>query len=623
MHEAMGKHMAMNDEVQATDVVGCPMYAIHAVRPALAADDELVFPHHKRVVVQYSTEASGSHALHLYYGEKELTFDEPELFAFGEGLARCERFFARDATAWGSGYAWPRIRALLEQLLDEGILRRVDAQMSDAVSAPYGPRPSPLPPAESAVPRTWFECEAITRELTGRPLELGYLESIVPIYRVAHIALDAEGRQVGEANVFPKPLRLDISTEWRTCPHPGSRFQQELPMNVTALKSMRASWKPMLVTLRRIREAYLRRVPQARYGWTVGSLERLSSLILTVPAYVLMRNPHPVANGQLHPVLSSMYRVTDGVRMTMHYMLFIPFYEPTRAPDTAVTSTELYAYAERNALFLSDHGVCAGPKAMIDEFLHVLVDGQPVAGEESTVLDPAIEAALADLDAAFAYGFYGLQVHAVVSSLWTAIAPTCEKLWAMLEAWPEEKSTAWLAFRERLQNLVTFIQTQTLVQTEAWRVSRDRAYADMYEQAAHGLGSACVGRTLAAYLTPVWEAHHGYAREQLRVLLGQRLCLPHALQNPALEGLVACLLDYLRQEQVIVRATCEIQQHINHLLGRTSPLRPLTASDLHVYYLLQEVTRRPPYLIDELEEALGLHIVVTADTIELTARAAR
>ena len=100
-------------------------------------------------------------------------------------------------------------------------------------------------------------------------------------------------------NVFPKPLRLDIPTEWRTCPHPGSRFQQELPMNVTALKSMRAYWQPMLVALRRIREAYLRRVPQDRDGWTVGSLERLSSLILTVPAYVLMRSHPVVANGQL------------------------------------------------------------------------------------------------------------------------------------------------------------------------------------------------------------------------------------------------------------------------------------------------------------------------------------
>ena len=622
MQESIGERLERHDEVSTTDVVGCPIPAMHHEQPALAAADELIFPHHKRVVVQYVTDTSGGRALHLYYGEKEIAFDEPELFAFGEALARSERFVARDAMAWGAGYAWSRIQALLAQLLDEGILHRVEADTSDAVAPHNGSCPSPRPPAESAVPRTWLECEAITCEWTGHPVELGYVEAIVPIYRVAHCALDAEDRQVGEANVFPKSLRLDISTEWRTCQYPGSRFQQELPMNVTALKSMRIHWKPMMVTLRRIREAYLRRVPQAQDGWTVGSLERLATLILTVPAYMLMRSHNAVVNGQLHPVLSSMYRVTDGVRMTTHYMLFIPVDVPTRAPDAPVTSDEIYAYAECNALFLSDFGVCAGPKAMMDEFLHVLIDGKPVEGEESVVLDPAIEAALAGLDAAFNYGFYGLQAHAVVFSLWPAIARTYERLWDMLEAWPEEASETLLALRNRLQGSVTLMRTRSFIRTEAWRASRERAYADMYEQAARGLGSEGAGRTLSASLTPVWEGHHGYAMAQLRVLLGQRLCPPHVRQSPALEGLVACVMDYLRQEQAIVRATCEIQQCINDLLGRTPPLRPLQASDLYVYYLLQDVKRQPPYLVHDLEEGLGLHIVVTSNTIEITARAA-
>ena len=622
MQQSMGERLERHDEVTATDVVGCPIPAMHHEQPALAAADELIFPHHKRVAAQYVTDASGGRVLYLYYGEKEIAFDEPELFAFGEGLARSERFCARDAMAWGTGYEWRRVQELLEQLLEEGILHRVEANTSDAVAPHNGPRPSPLPPAASAVPRTWLECEAITRELTGHPLELGYLEAIVPIYRVAHIALDAEERQVGEANVFPKPLRLDIPTEWRTCQYPGSRFQQELPMNVTALKSMRAHWKPLMVALRRIREAYIRRVPQARYGWTVGSLERLSTLILTVPAYALMRRHNRVENGQLHPVLSSLYRVTDGVRMTTHYMLFIPVDVPTRASDTPVTSDDIYAYAEYNALFLSDYGVCAGPKAMIDEFLHVLIDGWPVAGEESVVLDPAIEAALADLDAAFDYGFYGLQAHAVVFSLWPAIARTYERLWDILETWPEDASDTLRALRDRLQGSVTLMRTRSFIRTEEWRASRERAYVDMYEQAAKGLDSQGAERTLAEYLTPVWETHHGYAMEQLRVLLGQRLCPSHGRQSPALESLVTCLIDYLRQEQAIVRAACETQQRINALLGRTPPLRPLTASDLYVYYLLQDVKRQPPYLVHELEEGLGLHIVVMSNTIEITARAA-
>src|SRR6266478_6153254 len=90
----------------------------------LEAGDELAFPKHKRVVIQYVTDESGVTVLHLHYDEKEIVFDEPALVAFGETLAKQARFVAGTATTWGQGYAWPRVQALLEQLIDEGILRR-------------------------------------------------------------------------------------------------------------------------------------------------------------------------------------------------------------------------------------------------------------------------------------------------------------------------------------------------------------------------------------------------------------------------------------------------------------------------------------------------------------------
>ena len=83
----------------------------------LAADDELIFPKHKRAFVQYMTGESGATELRLYYGDKEISFDEPELFEFGEGLARQPRFLAGTATTWGKDYEWSRIRELLEQLI--------------------------------------------------------------------------------------------------------------------------------------------------------------------------------------------------------------------------------------------------------------------------------------------------------------------------------------------------------------------------------------------------------------------------------------------------------------------------------------------------------------------------
>jgi hypothetical protein len=619
MNELVFERMESSNEASGQEDSGCPLQALHTQRTLLDADDELVFPKHKRVVTQYSTDASGAVELHLYYGEKEISFDEPGLFAFGEGLAKHSRFVARTATTWGEGYDWPRVRELLEQLIEEGILRYADANESGPIST-HGACPSPLPPAHSTVPRTWFECEAITRELTGHSLELGYLELVVPIFRVAHIAMDAEGRQVGEANVFPKPLRLDVPTEWRTCPHAGSRYQDDRPMNVTALKSMSKHWAQMMVALLRIRDAYLRRFPNARHGWTVGDLERLSSLVLTVPTYLLMRTQQRVENGHLHPVLSSMFRVTDGVRMTMHRMLFFPVGESTLPPDAPMTSAEIYAYAERNNVFHSNHGVCAGSKAMIEEFLNVLVDGRPVEGAESVVLDAPVHAALEDLNPAFDYGLYGLQAYAVVFSLWPAMCRAYEQLWTIVEAWSEDSSGTLIGFRERLQSRVKFLRTETLLRTEEWRVSRERAYADMYAQCAGGLGSASSGATLSERIAPAWAAHHAHAGDQLRTVLRRRFC--GTVASPKVESLVAALMDYFRQEQAIVKAACEIQQRINRLLGRTPPTRPFTASEIDIYHLMLGDVARLPYLVDELEEMLGLRIVVTEAAIEISDRTA-
>jgi hypothetical protein len=184
----------------------CPVHDMPTAHVAVDADDELIFPKHRRVMTAYAKNLCGETELHLYYGEKEISFDEPALFAFGEELAQQARFVAKSAVTWGEGYDWPRVQELLQQLLDEGILQRASADASEDIS-PHGLRPSPLPPAYSTVPRTWFECDAIMRELTGRPLELGYLELIIPVYRIAHIAMDAEGRQVGEADELPMNVR--------------------------------------------------------------------------------------------------------------------------------------------------------------------------------------------------------------------------------------------------------------------------------------------------------------------------------------------------------------------------------------------------------------------------------
>ncbi len=614
------KQMELDHPIQSSDINECPMNSSHTALQ-IRRDTELVFLNHKRLISQYSTNTSGTKELHLYCDEQEICFDDPDLFSFGEGLSKHDRFMAETATTWGEGYSWTRIKELLEQLLDEGILKGTSANESYTVPINHEACPSPLPPAKSLTPRHWFECESIMQELTGHPLEIGYLESIVPVTHIAHMALDTEERQVGEANVFPTQLRLDIPTVWRTCLHAGSRYQDVHPMNVTALKSMRGHWKPVLVAVKRIREAYFDRFPQARLGWTVGDLQRLASLVLTVPGYLMMRKQDRVENGKLHPVLSSMFRVTDGIRMTTHEMLYTSAsYEPILAPDAPMTGAEIYAYAERNKLFHSTYGVCAGPKSMIEEFLNVLVDGQPIDDEDSVNFDPQVEAALNELDAAFKYGFYGLQSYALVFSVWPKLRHTYEQLLNIVETWPGEHSELFTTFQQRLRNSVQHFEDSINLSTEEFIMYREKVYADMYSQSANGLGSAFTGKTYKECLSPTYTAQHDEAAAQLHALLVKRLSTNNSHENSALKNCVNCIMNYLRLEQVVVQAVSEIQQRINILLDRSLPQKPLKADDFHLFYKFRAVHKRQPYLPDELMEILGIQITVTQDSIKISDR---
>ena len=238
------------------------------------------------------------------------------------------------------------------------------------------------------------------------------------------------------------------------------------------------------------------------------------------------------------------------------------------------------------------------------------------------MLDAPVHAALAELDPAFDYGLYGLQAYTVVFSLWLAMSRTYERLLPLIEAWSGGTSDTFLAFRERFQQSARFLRTATHLETEEQRASRARVYAEMYAQCASGLGTASSGATLSELITPIDAAHHAGATNCLRAVLQQRFGGTAAPDGPALAEVVAALMDYFRQEQAIVRAASEIQARINRLLGRTPPTRPFTASDIALYFRLQDVGRRLPYLVDELEEELGLHVVVSSDAIDIADRTA-
>ena len=602
------------------DTGACPLESPLPGRTIVGADDLLVLSMQKRMVVQYATGESGSPELHLYYGDKEVTFDEPKLFGFGEALAKQSQFRAGTAASWGRGCDWTRVQELLAHLIDQGILERAEEHVASDVLAGGVVRPSPLPPAVCTRPRTWAECETITQELAGRPVELGYLELVVPVFRVAHIALDADGRQVGEANVFPRALRLDAPTTWLACTYPGTRYMVDRPMNVTALKAMRLHWKQMMAALLRIRSAYFRRFPDAAEGWTVGRVERLATLVLSVPTYQIVRCDRPLESGELHPALSSLFRVTDGLRMTMHQMLFVPIGEPTMSPDAPVTSEQIFEYAERNYSFHSETGVCGGPKHMIQEFLDVVLDGRLSEELESFAFDGPVEAALNDMDAAFDYGLYGLQVYAAFFSLWPSMTRAYERLGAIAEAAVNDGADGFSGFRDRIRARVVRMKNETYLATDEWRAHREQVYADMYEQCGRGLSVPHLDASLPEQLAPVRSDEHAAVGLALTDFLRRHFRSSNA-HDAHVDAMQACLMDFFIQEQAIFLAACAVQQRLNRMLGRSSPTRPFGSADADVHNLLQGAEfRRLPYLIDELEDALGLAVSIDAHRIELTER---
>src|SRR5215831_141702 len=270
----------------------------------LQPSEVLYIPKRKRLTHARIKGEDGQDVLHLFYGQTELIFDEPDVAPFGEKLLEVEQFRAEDAMAWSNGapHSWEKIRELLESLLDIKVLTRVSEVPPGRSQESYPSRLGEVP--EGREPQTFGghadRCPVLTEQAFGRALDLSNLEVLVPIYRIAHPALDADGRQVGENNVTPRTLFLDLPTQRRLCSYPGSRYQHDLPMNITAMKHMAKRWPELLSLTEQLRDAIFARMPpRDPSSLTAGELHFVAVCQLASVGYVMVRGTDPVPNGQL------------------------------------------------------------------------------------------------------------------------------------------------------------------------------------------------------------------------------------------------------------------------------------------------------------------------------------
>ena len=574
----------------------------------LQPSEVLFIPRRRRLTHSRIKNEEGQEILHLFYGEVELIFDEPDIAPLGEKLIEVERFRAEEAMSWSNAvpHAWEKIRELLQALLDQQVLKRISE--SPARSAEAYPAKLGLAP-EDREPRAFSgaddRCPMLTEEAFGRAFDLSNLEVVIPIYRVAHAALDTDGRQVGENNATPRTLFLDLPTQRKACNYPGSRNQDELPMNVTALKHMARRWPELLSLSEQFRRTLFARMPpRDPAALRAGELQFVAVCQLASVAYVMVRGIDPVPNGQLDGGLAAMFRLIDGVRLvTSDLLRDLP---GGRGCDTPVTAQGIADYAERYTVYNGTWGVCAGPPALIDEYLRVLL------GEEQAPIDvePSVAARLGDIDAALDYGLLGQRVEAVVRYLGAAHGLLHDRLRVAFEGHsPRTALQDQVEAPIDSQRHPLLRMDHPLLETFQREIAVSRW---MFERAGEALAGKVDSGSLDE-LVKLDPAAQAASQRQLAELFAQTLPADKAVSEPFCSELAAVAADVFALERRCLRIVQREQGALNERLRRRQG-PPITGADLATY----NRPRFGPPLYTILAEALG--VAVTSDAASTVVR---
>jgi hypothetical protein len=564
----------------------------------LQPSEVLFIPKRRRLTHSRIKSDEGQEILHLFYGEIELIFDEPDVAPVGEKLMEVEKFRADEAMAWSNEapHSWEKIRELLQALLDQQVLKRI-SEAPVAGKETYPTRLGGVP--EDRKPQTFSahdgRCPVVTEEAFGRAFDLSNLEVLIPIYRVAHPAMDTDGRQVGENNVTPRTLFLDLPTQRRLCNYAGSRFQDDLPMNVTALKCMAKRWPELLSLTEQMRVAIVERIPlRDPSSLQAGELHFIAVCQLAAVGYVMVRGVDPVPNGELDSGLSAMFRLVDGVRLVTNELLRET--AGAAGSDALVTAQGIADFADHHGTYQGNHGVCAGPPALIDEYLRVLMGEAPAPIQA----EPNVAARLGDLEAAIDYGLLGQRVEAAVRFLGAAQGLLHQRLRAAFAGHAPRT-----ALQEQVEAPID-AQRYPLLRTDFSLEETFKRELDvsrwMFTRAGEGLPGKIDGRSLDELMELDPEAQAASQR-QLAELFALALTGDKAVNDAIASELAAVAADVFALERRCLRAVERDQGKLNERLKRP-PGRKLTGVDLSTY----NRQRFGPPLFTTLAEGLGVSV---------------
>jgi hypothetical protein len=172
---------------------------------------------------------------------------------------------------------------------------------------------------------------------------------------------DAEGRPIREGRTPPE-LLAEGEIEYRPCPYTGSRYLNERPMNVSALRQTSAHWDEILDAMALLRTAY----SEARGGYRsdVMDIWRVGQLGSALPWFYILRL------GTTCPAYAAaLSKATLGVGIWGHRVLVQMVID--RSPIPRFSSQRMLDTAEDTLTLLAEHEVCAASDKMMLKFFDV------------------------------------------------------------------------------------------------------------------------------------------------------------------------------------------------------------------------------------------------------------
>jgi hypothetical protein len=184
--------------------------------------------------------------------------------------------------------------------------------------------------------------------------------------------IDTEGRPLGEQ----RALHLYNSTKTLKikCHYPGSRFENEKLMNVSALKQIRENIGDILYLFSRLRQ----NVAQKDNFNKISYLDvwEIAAKAILLPLFIKLNNNHRIPT-----YAAGLYKVAFGlISVAMKLTL-----AETRGESVPVEPSYLFQSAEDSGELIGAHEVCAAPEKLIKDVAHSIIYGDSLDKNTSAI----------------------------------------------------------------------------------------------------------------------------------------------------------------------------------------------------------------------------------------------